>query len=58
MEKEYSTKEVADIFGLKPHSILYYFHNHGIGRKGERGRFYFTEKEVEIIRNTDGRKTK
>ena len=57
MTQEYSSAEVAEILGLKRHSVHVYYKKYGIGRMF-KGRLLFTKKDIKKIRATDGRRRK
>lgn len=53
---EYLTsREVSKELGIEIQSVSLYHRKYGIGTK-ENGRLYFTRKDLEEIRNTDGRR--
>ena len=50
-----SSREVAEELGIQIQSVSLYYRKYGIGTK-ENGRLFFTRKEFEEIKNTDGRR--
>ena len=56
MIAEYLTsREVAEELGIKVQSVSLYHRKYGIGTKVD-GRLFFTRKELEEMRETDGRR--
>jgi len=55
-EQLYTSAEVAVILELKQQSVAKYFRVHGIGSKDRFNNLLFTKKEIEQIRDTDGRR--
>ena len=56
MIAEYLTsREVAEELGIKIQSVSLYHRKYGIGTKVD-GRLFFTRKELEEMRETDGRR--
>jgi len=55
-EKLYSSAEVAEMIGIKQQSVGLYYRVHGIGTKDRFNNLLFTEKDIELIKKTDGRR--
>ena len=47
--------EVAEALGITRQAVMIYTKKYGIGKKFY-GRWLFTDKDIEKIRNTDGRR--
>lgn len=58
-EKLYTTKEVAEILGIKCNSVTYYHGKYGIGNQADPDKqtspVLYTDADIEEIRETDGR---
>ena len=52
----YSSAEVAVMIGIKQQSVGLYYRVHGIGMKDRFNNLLFTEKDIELIKSTDGRR--
>jgi len=55
-KKLYSSAEVAVMIGIKQQSVARYFRDEGIGTKDRFNNLLFTEKDIELIKKTDGRR--
>ena len=58
-EKLHTTKEVAEILGIKPHSVIHYHNKYGIGKKKNPEKItdpgLYTDADIFKIQRTDGR---
>ena len=58
-EKLHTTKEVAEILGIKPHSVIHYYNKYGIGKKEDPEKrtspVLYTDADIIEIQETDGR---
>ena len=55
-EAVYSSMEVAIMLDLKQQSIAKYYRNYGIGKKDKFNNLLFTAPDIELIKNTAGRR--